>query len=92
MTSLNVIILLFVAAAASAVSNLDLDGKPPAHSGDEVTTTSTETPAQPCKESRCHLPDCFCSGTKVPNDLPAESIPQFIMLTFDDSINPNVHK
>jgi len=69
---------------------LDLDHGPPGFSGDQVVA-DTETPARPCKESECRLPDCFCSGTKTPKDLPAERVPQFIMLTFDDSINPNVH-
>merc|ERR1719234_5457 len=42
-------------------------------------------------DRKCKLPDCFCSGTKPPKGLEPQNIPQFVMLTFDDSINPNVH-
>jgi len=62
-----------------------------ASAADDTVQVATEAEkAQPCKEKHCQLPDCFCSGIKTPKDLPAESIPQFVMLTFDDSINPNV--
>ena len=57
---------------------------------DEYEVPDEDKEAQPCSEKNCQLPNCFCSGTRVPKDLPAETIPQFIMLTFDDSINPNV--
>merc|ERR1711970_1456450 len=53
---------------------------------------SNDDPATPCTDANCKLPDCFCSGTKAPNDIPGERVPQFIMLTFDDSINPYVHQ
>merc|ERR1711872_457529 len=56
----------------------------------EYEVPDLDIKAVPCSEEHCQLPECFCSGTKVPKDLPAETIPQFIMLTFDDAINPNV--
>merc|ERR1711872_368871 len=56
----------------------------------EYEVPDLDEKAVPCSEEHCQLPECFCSGTKVPKDLPAETIPQFIMLTFDDAINPNV--
>ena len=40
----------------------------------------------------CKLPDCFCSGTKIPNGLSAKDIPQIVMLTFDDAVNEQVFK
>lgn len=47
--------------------------------------------APPCDRSVCVLPDCFCSedGTSIPGDLPSESVPQMITITFDDAINNN---
>jgi len=85
-------VVLFTSGAVSGghTGPIDLDHGPPGFSGDEVVA-GPETAARPCKESDCRLPECFCSGTKTPKDLPAEKVPQFIMLTFDDSINPNVH-
>ena len=40
-----------------------------------------------CDPDVCRLPDCFCGGKNVPGDLPKESIPQFVLLTFDDAVN-----
>ena len=65
--------------------------RPSGAAADDTVQVATDgKKARPCKEKHCQLPDCFCSGIKTPKDLPAESIPQFVMLTFDDSINPNV--
>jgi len=57
-----------------------------------LIASSLADEALPCSERNCQLPDCFCSGTTPPKGLAPEAIPQFIMLTFDDSINPNVYK
>ena len=43
--------------------------------------------AQRCDERYCRLPNCFCGGSKIPNDLPKDKIPQFVLLTFDDAVN-----
>ena len=47
--------------------------------------------APPCDQSQCILPDCFCSpdGTQIPGRLEPNSIPQMVMITFDDAINNN---
>lgn len=47
--------------------------------------------APPCDQSQCILPDCFCSpdGTQIPGRLEPSSIPQMVMITFDDAINNN---
>ena len=47
-------------------------------------------PAQPCSPDICKLPDCRCSGTDIPGNLPREKVPQMIMLTFDDAVNGQV--
>lgn len=43
--------------------------------------------AKPCDDKICKLPDCFCSGTKIPGGLDAKQVPQMVMITFDDSVN-----
>ncbi|EYB99504.1 hypothetical protein Y032_0122g1086 [Ancylostoma ceylanicum] len=46
-------------------------------------------PSTPCNETTCRLPDCFCSltGRKPPGGLAPNTIPQFVVLTFDDAVN-----
>ncbi|XP_013149526.1 PREDICTED: uncharacterized protein LOC106111883 isoform X5 [Papilio polytes] len=43
--------------------------------------------AAKCRKDVCLLPDCYCGGKDVPGDLPVESVPQIVLLTFDDSVN-----
>ncbi|XP_045524011.1 uncharacterized protein LOC123714033 isoform X5 [Pieris brassicae] len=43
--------------------------------------------AAKCRKDVCLLPDCFCGGKDIPGDLPVESVPQIVVLTFDDSVN-----
>lgn len=44
-----------------------------------------------CNKNTCKLPDCYCSenGTTIPNDFPRETVPQMVMITFDDAVNNN---
>ncbi|KAK6759710.1 hypothetical protein RB195_021339 [Necator americanus] len=46
-------------------------------------------PATICNEATCRLPDCFCSvtGRKPPGGLAPNTVPQFVVLTFDDAVN-----
>ncbi|CAG5122119.1 unnamed protein product [Candidula unifasciata] len=37
--------------------------------------------------SSCQLPHCYCAGTSIPKDLPVKSVPQMVMLTFDDEVS-----
>lgn len=46
-------------------------------------------PAKPCSPDTCKLPDCFCSGTKIPGNLSVSSIPQIVMISFDAAVNTN---
>lgn len=41
-----------------------------------------------CNKDNCKLPECFCGGSDVPGDLKVSEIPQFVVLTFDDSVTP----
>lgn len=59
---------------------------------DEAYCSAQEDPnaAPPCDAKNCTLPDCFCSSDasiapKYSTEI--KSIPQMIMLTFDDAIN-----
>merc|ERR1712243_88157 len=97
MATFSFVFLLVSVALASAdesVQNLDRlfdsPNRPSVDSDVTVSLSHLGEKARPCSEKYCQLPECFCSGIKVPKDLPAETIPQFVMLTFDDSINPNV--
>ncbi|KAJ3157935.1 hypothetical protein HDU89_000314 [Geranomyces variabilis] len=40
-----------------------------------------------CDPNVCKAPSCFCASTKPPGGLDPKTIPMFITLTFDDSIN-----
>ena len=41
-------------------------------------------PAQPCDETKCQPPICRCASTDIPGGLDPKSIPQTIMISFDD--------
>jgi len=45
--------------------------------------------ATTCDPLKCQLPDCYC-GDGIPGGLSPEETPQFVLLTFDDAINPQV--
>jgi len=40
-----------------------------------------------CSSRKCSLPDCFCSGSRVPGGLAPSEIPQFVMISFDGNVN-----
>jgi len=40
-----------------------------------------------CNPAVCRLPDCYCGGSDIPGNLTKESIPQLVLLTFDDAVN-----
>ncbi|CAG9792395.1 unnamed protein product [Diatraea saccharalis] len=43
--------------------------------------------AVPCNEESCKLPSCRCSSTAIPGGLAPRNTPQFVVVTFDDSVN-----
>lgn len=45
--------------------------------------------ALPCDPGECHLPDCWCSkdGRTIPGNLTVSTVPQMIVVTFDDAVN-----
>lgn len=42
--------------------------------------------------TNCKLPDCFCQGEAIPNNLPLDETPQMIFITIDGSVNPSVYR
>ena len=84
--------LLFLSSVVVSEYSASGTARNKSPSMESAATFHTEVPAEPCMDRKCKLPDCFCSGTKPPKGLEPQNIPQFVMLTFDDSINPNVHR
>ena len=52
-----------------------------------IASRPADEPAMPCDPTKCKLPDCRCSGTNIPGDLPSSNIPQIVMVSFDDAVN-----
>ncbi|XP_043272013.1 chitin deacetylase 8 [Venturia canescens] len=44
--------------------------------------------AEPCIPDKCKLPSCKCSTTESESSIPTAKIPQIIMSSFDDGVNP----
>nr|CAG4642322.1 EOG090X01LY [Evadne anonyx] len=45
-----------------------------------------------CSMDDCLLPDCFCGGDSIPDEIPVRSVPQIVLLTFDDGVNDRNEK
>lgn len=54
---------------------------------DEATQDAQDS--LPTCDSKCKLPDCFCSpdGTTIPGNLAPNQVPQMIMLSFSGAVN-----
>uniref|UniRef100_T1IYW5 Chitin-binding type-2 domain-containing protein n=1 Tax=Strigamia maritima TaxID=126957 RepID=T1IYW5_STRMM len=70
------------------------DGKPDCQDeSDENACSIDQDPnrAPVCDPSECTLPDCFCSvdGTRIPDNLEPEKVPQMVLISFDDAVNIN---
>ncbi|XP_051176820.1 chitin deacetylase 1 isoform X1 [Leptopilina boulardi] len=52
-------------------------------------TKNDPNSATNCNPRKCLLPDCWCSkdGTQIPGNFSASSVPQMIIVTFDDAVN-----
>nr|ALC79575.1 gastrolith protein 59 [Cherax quadricarinatus] len=70
------------------------DGKPDCSDGSDENACDINTDpnsAPPCNPDECRLPDCFCynNPNEIPHKMQPSSVPQMIMITFDDAINNN---
>ncbi|CEP07511.1 hypothetical protein [Parasitella parasitica] len=48
------------------------------------------TTASPCDPNTCKLPNCLCPSLSPPNGMKPSDVPQFVTITFDDSIQPEL--
>jgi hypothetical protein len=58
-----------------------------------VQTTSAQTAASnaaACDPNTCKLPSCNCPSKSPPGGLLPQDVPQFVTITFDDSIQPEL--
>ncbi|XP_045491546.1 uncharacterized protein LOC123691260 isoform X4 [Colias croceus] len=65
----------------------DIYTNPPRRPAPVYPQPTPDKTAAKCRKDVCLLPDCFCGGKDVPGEMPIESIPQIVLLTFDDSVN-----
>ncbi|XP_052838085.1 mucin-5AC isoform X8 [Drosophila gunungcola] len=66
---------------------VDIYRYPPSRPDPIYPQPTPDKTAAKCRKDVCQLPDCYCGGKEIPGDLPVESIPQIVLLTFDDSVN-----
>ncbi|KAG1170131.1 hypothetical protein G6F70_006095 [Rhizopus microsporus] len=52
----------------------------------QAQTNSTSS----CDPNSCKLPNCLCPSQSPPAGLSPKDVPQFVTITFDDSIQPNL--
>ncbi|XP_017065587.2 uncharacterized protein LOC108104175 isoform X11 [Drosophila eugracilis] len=66
---------------------VDIYRNPPTRPDPIYPQPTPDKTAAKCRKDVCLLPDCYCGGKEIPGDLPVDSIPQIVLLTFDDSVN-----
>ncbi|KAJ2940615.1 hypothetical protein O0L34_g14721 [Tuta absoluta] len=66
---------------------LDIYQNPPTRPAPVYPQPTPDKTAAKCRKDVCLLPDCYCGGKDIPGDLPVETVPQIVLLTFDDSVN-----
>jgi hypothetical protein len=52
--------------------------------------TQAATTAASCDPNTCKLPNCLCPSLTPPGGLAPKDVPQFVTITFDDSIQPEL--
>ncbi|XP_073825933.1 chitin deacetylase-like 5 isoform X34 [Musca autumnalis] len=66
---------------------IDIYKNPPSRPEPLYPQPTPDKTAAKCRKDVCLLPDCYCGGKDIPGDLPVESVPQIVLITFDDSVN-----
>ncbi|XP_037032252.1 uncharacterized protein LOC119071494 isoform X5 [Bradysia coprophila] len=66
---------------------VDIYRNPPSRPEPLYPQPTPDKTAARCRKDVCLLPDCSCGGKEIPGDLNVESVPQIVLLTFDDSVN-----
>ncbi|XP_038208469.1 uncharacterized protein LOC119829815 isoform X5 [Zerene cesonia] len=75
------------AIVSKTSESVDIYTNPPKRPSPVYPQPTPDKTAAKCRKDVCLLPDCFCGGKDIPGELPIESIPQIVLLTFDDSVN-----
>ncbi|KAI8988380.1 hypothetical protein BDF20DRAFT_329353 [Mycotypha africana] len=55
-----------------------------------ASLSQADTAASACDPSTCKLPNCLCPSLSPPGGLSPKDVPQFVTITFDDSIQPEL--
>ncbi|XP_073957750.1 chitin deacetylase-like 5 isoform X3 [Choristoneura fumiferana] len=66
---------------------VDIYTRPPSRPNPVYPQPTPDKTAAKCRKDVCLLPDCYCGGKDIPGDLEVETVPQIVLLTFDDSVN-----
>ncbi|XP_036327997.1 uncharacterized protein LOC118740529 isoform X4 [Rhagoletis pomonella] len=66
---------------------VDIYRNPPTRPEPLYPQPTPDKTAAKCRKDVCLLPDCSCGGKEIPGDLPVETVPQIVLITFDDSVN-----
>ncbi|XP_026758821.2 uncharacterized protein LOC113518216 [Galleria mellonella] len=66
---------------------VDIYLHPPSRPAPVYPQPTPDKTAAKCRKDVCLLPDCYCGGKDIPGDMPVETVPQIVLLTFDDSVN-----
>ncbi|CAK1601724.1 unnamed protein product [Parnassius mnemosyne] len=75
------------AIVSENIKFVDIYANPPRRPAPVYPQPTPDKTAAKCRKDVCLLPDCYCGGKDIPGDLPVESVPQIVLLTFDDSVN-----
>ncbi|XP_053618887.1 mucin-2 isoform X1 [Plodia interpunctella] len=75
------------AIVSKSTEFVDIYTYPPRRSAPVYPQPTPDKTAAKCRKDVCLLPDCYCGGKDIPGELPVETVPQIVLLTFDDSVN-----
>ncbi|XP_063357692.1 mucin-2 isoform X1 [Cydia amplana] len=75
------------AIVSKATEFVDVYTNPPRRPAPVYPQPTPDKTAAKCRKDVCLLPDCYCGGKDIPGDLEVETVPQIVLLTFDDSVN-----
>ncbi|XP_033236399.1 uncharacterized protein Cda5 isoform X10 [Drosophila pseudoobscura] len=67
---------------------VDIYRYPPTRPDPIYPQPTPDKTAAKCRKDVCLLPDCYCGGRDIPGGLNVTEIPQIVLITFDDAINP----
>ncbi|XP_059055130.1 uncharacterized protein LOC131849147 [Achroia grisella] len=75
------------AIVSKSTEFVDVYLHPPSRPAPVYPQPTPDKTAAKCRKDVCLLPDCYCGGKEIPGDMPMETVPQIVLLTFDDSVN-----